>query len=233
MGMKNIASIALITCFSAVCTLYTYSQTIEHPNYALKSHETLEISKIEITGQKTIVSLSVENRITGGYFCADRNILIIYEDGSRSKLISSKGIPVCPDAYRFKTIGERLSFELIFPPLKPGAQWIDIVEDCKDNCFSFYGVCLNNDLNRKIDDASVLAENGEPAQALVSFKKIEGLIGKNDSGIAGLIYMNIIKLAKETGNVTEATVWYSKLSSSGLPRTELYIKNLNSQGIIY
>jgi hypothetical protein len=210
-----------------------YSQTSLKPNYALKRPETLNISKVVTTAQKTIIFLTVENRITGGYFCADKNIFIIYPDGTRSKLISSKGIPVCPDTYKFKTIGEKLDFELTFSPLKKETQWIDLKEDCTEDCFSFYGVCLNNDLNKKIDDASVLAENKEPSKALMSFINIAGSIDSKNSGIEGLIYMNIIKLAKETGNIQKATEWYQKLKSPAIPRSELFIKHLNSQGIIY
>jgi hypothetical protein len=210
-----------------------YSQTYIKPNYALKSHETLELTKIDLTAQKTLIFLSVENRITGGYFCADKNIFILYPDGTRSKLTASKGIPVCPDSYKFKTIGEKLNFELTFPPLRPGTQWIDLIEDCSDNCFSFFGVCLNTDLNKRIDEASVLAENEKPAEALIDFIKIAGTIESKNSGIEGLIYINIIKLAKETNNIQKASEWYSKLKLSGIPRNDLYIKHLNSQGIIY
>lgn len=209
------------------------SQTFNHPNSGLKSHETLEISRIEVTGQKTVVLLSVENRIEGGYFCADKNIFIIYPDGTRSRLTSSEGIPVCPAAYKFKAIGERLNFALTFPPLKHDTQWIDLVEDCNENCFSFYGVCLNSDLNKKIDDASMLAENGEPAKSLMNFINIAGAIDNKNSGIEGLIYVNIIELAKETGNIQKAAEWYAKLKLSVIPRVELYIKHLNSQGIIF
>src|ERR1035437_8453706 len=210
-----------------------YSQTYIKPNYALKSHETLELTKIDLSAQKTLIFLTVENRITGGYCCADKNIFILYPDGTRSKLTASKGIPVCPDSYKFKTIGEKLNFELTFPPLKPGTQWIDLIEDCTENCFSFYGVCLNGDLNKKIDDASILAENKEPVKSLMSFIKIGNTIESNNSGVEGLIYINIIKLAKETANIPKANEWYNKLKSSVIPRKELYIKHLNSQGIIY
>jgi hypothetical protein len=228
--MKSQITIFIFLNFS----IFTcYSQTSLKPNYALKSHQTLEISKFETTAQKTIISLTVENRRNEGYFCADKNIFIIYPDGTRSKLISSKGIPVCPDTYKFKTIGEKLDFELTFSPLKKDTQWIDLVEDCKENCFSFYGVCLDNDLNKKIDDASVLAENKEPSKALMSFINIAGAIDSKNSGIEGLIYMNIIKLAKETGNIPKAAEWYQKLRSPAIPRSELFIKHLNSQGIIY
>ena len=218
----------LVTCFVKI-----NSQTFNHPNIGLKSHETLEISKVEISPQNTLIFLSVENRITGGYFCADKDIFIIYPDGTRSRLTSSTGIPVCPETYKFTSIGEKLNFELTFPPLKPNTQWIDLVEDCSDNCFSFFGICLNSYLNKKIDDASVLAEKDEPAEALMNFIKIAGAIDSKNSGIEGLIYINIIKLAKETNNIQKASEWYSKLKLSGIPRNELYIKHLNSQGIIY
>jgi hypothetical protein len=223
----------LIFFFFLTGTANLNSQTCNHPNSGLKSHETLEISKIEIGAQKTVIFLSVENRIADGYFCADRNIFIVYPDGTRSRLTSSKGIPVCPASYKFKTIGEKLYFELTFPPLKNDTQWIDLIEDCTDNCFSFYGVCLNNNLNKKIDEASVLAENNEPAKALMDFIKIAETLTSKDSGIEGLIYINIIKLAKETANTQKTAEWYNKLKSSAIPRCGLYISHLNSQGIIY
>lgn len=230
MKMKLIVSILLI--FLAFIS-GVYSQTVNSPNSGLRSHETLEITKIDITTQKTVISLNIENKIAGGYFCADKNIFIIYPDGTRSSLNSSKGIPVCPDTYKFKTIGEKLEFELTFPPLKKNTEWIDLIEDCTDNCFSFYGVCLNKELNKKIEDASHFAETGEPAKAVLDFINIVKSIDARNSGIAGLLYMNIIQLSKETGNAGKASEWYGKLKSSDIPRRELYIKHLNSQGITY
>jgi hypothetical protein len=223
----------LTISFFAASVIEVFTQTYNQPNVALKSHETLEISKVEINSKATTIFLSVENRITGGYFCADKNIFIIFPDGTRSRMISSKGIPVCPETYKFKTIGEKLNFELTFPPLKHDERWIDLVEDCSDNCISLFGICLDNDLNKKIDAASVLAENKEPAQALISFIKIADTIDSKDSEIEGMIYVNIIMLAKETGNDLKAAEWYKKLKSSGIPRCESYIKHLNSLGILY
>ncbi len=149
-----------------------FSQTLNNPNYALKSHETLEIKKIVTNEKGTTFWMSVENKINGGTFCADKKIYVSYPDGSRSQLSSSNGIPVCPDSYKFKMPGERLDFLLVFPALKPGAEWIDLVEDCSDNCFSFYGLVLDDALNNKIDNAFALAEKNEPAGAMVAFIKI-------------------------------------------------------------
>jgi hypothetical protein len=209
------------------------AQTFINPNYSLKSHETLNIVKVEVQPEATIFYMSIENRISNGTFCADRNIYIIYPDGGKSKLGSSSGIPVCPDTYKFTTPGEKLDFVLTFPPIKPGTMWIDLIEDCKDNCFSFYGVTLDNDLNKRIDDAFALDENGEPAKALISFINIADEINKKKLGIEGLIYINIIKLEIETGDKGKAESWYKKFKQSGAPRLSEYIKYLNDQGIKY
>ena len=212
---------------------FLQSQTFINPNYSLKSHPTLNIIKVEAKPEATFFYLSIENRIADGSFCADKNIYIVYPDGGKSKLESSSGIPVCPDAYKFKTVGERLEFVLTFPPLKKGTEWIDLVEDCSDNCFSFYGVTLNNELNKRIDDAFALAENEEPAKAMVRFLTLVEEIDENNQGIEGLLYVSIIKLAKETGDDAKAEEWYKKLKTSGAPRLSQYIKFLNDQGIKY
>lgn len=211
----------------------SFSQLVEQPNYALKSHETLEISKVEITPVKTVVYLTIENRIEVGNFCADKNVFIIYPDGTRSKLTSSNGIPVCPETYKFKTIGEKLQFTLDFPPLKTGTKWIDIVEDCNDNCFSFYGVTLNTELNGKINEALSMAEKGEIKRAIAFYKDILNSLLAADQGIKGALYTDIITLLLKTGDKVGADEWYEKMVASKAPRLDLYIKNLNSRGIKY
>jgi hypothetical protein len=177
--------------------------------------------------------MRIENRIADGSFCADKNIYILYPDGKQSKLSSSSGIPVCPDTYKFRTPGEKLDFVLVFPPLKQGTGWIDLVEDCSDNCFSFYGITLNSELNRRIDDAFAFAENGDDTKALTSFISIADGIDKNNNGIEGLVYINIIKLARATGDEAKAEEWYNKFKLSDAPRLSQYLKYLNDQGINY
>lgn len=212
---------------------FLQSQTIINPGYSLKSHETLNIIKIEAKAEATIFYMSVENRIAGGNFCADKNIFIIYPGGKKSKLVTSSGIPVCPDSYKFKAPGEKLEFVLTFPALKKGTEWIDLVEDCSDNCFSFYGISMSNDLNKRIDNAFTLAENNEPLKAMGSFISILEEIDKNNNGIESLLYINIIKLEIETGNEAKAREWYNKFQLSDAPRLATYIKFLNDQGIKY
>jgi hypothetical protein len=226
-------SLLSLSAFLLSGSVSSFSQTFIAPNSALKSHETLDIMKIVLSEERTEIYLKVENRINGGNFCADKNIYIVYPDGTRSHLASSSGIPVCPDAYKFKFPGEKLDFVLIFPTLKQGTESIDLIEDCQANCFSFYGIILNDALNKKINDAFIFAEKGEPAQALMSFSKIEEETGNTNPGAEGLLYMNIIKLSVTTGNKVKGAEYYKKLQASGLPRTSLYINHLNAQGIEY
>lgn len=211
----------------------SWSQTVENPNYALKSHETLEIRKIEATPAATLFYMSVENRVSGGYFCADRNTYIIYPDGERVKLVSSGGIPVCPDTYRFKLIGERLDFILTFPSLKPGVQWLDLVEECPDHCYSFYRIITDAGINALIEEAYAPAERGEPSLALDRFIRMARETGSENKGYGGILYLNIIKLAEVTGNKKLASEWYTRLVSSEIQGLEHFLGYLNSQGIRY
>jgi len=218
---------------SVLISLTGYSQTILKPNYGLKSHETLEIKKIECTSESTSVFLSIENRIQGGAFCADKNIYILYPDGTKNRLLSSNDIPVCPESYKFKTIGEKLDFILVFPPLKAGTEWVDLVEDCDENCFSFYGVTLDQALNQRLDEVFTTASEGKPADNIILFRSILDSISGQNHGIEGSLYVNIIEAAREESDYVDARVWYKRLASSNAPRLKDYIRYLNDRGIKY
>ena len=209
-----------------------FSQISFHPNYGLKSHETLEISKIDVSAERTLVYLTIENRIEKGSFCADRNIYITDPSGSVIKLIKSSGIPVCPDVHKFKVPGEKLDFILTFPPLNPATCCIDLKEDCSDNCFSFYGVILDNQLNKELDQAFGLAESGQSIKALDKFISLASG-GTLKKGSEAVLYYNIIKLASETGNTVKAVEFYKALETSQIVSKTKYIGDLNSRGIRY
>ncbi|MDX9725542.1 MAG: hypothetical protein RBT38_04070 [Bacteroidales bacterium] len=229
MSRKILLPGILLIFFQAVLN----AQTIVSPNYSLKSHETLRIIKVEIRPEAVFFHMSIENRIEGGSFCADKNISLIYSDGKKSRLVSSSGIPVCPDTYKFRFPGEKLDFILTFPALREGAKWVDLVEECDDNCFSFYGVSLDAELNERIDAAFGLAENEQVTLALASFISIAQEVEGGNTGTEGLLYINIIRLAAGSGDHKRAEEWYRKLRLSGIPRLSTYIKFLNDQGIRY
>ena len=228
--MKIIITVSIFLNFFVISG---YPQTFPEPNIGLKSHETLELKKIESSPEKTVVYLQIENRIEGGNFCADKNVFIIYPDGSKSKLINAVGIPQCPDTYKFKSIGEKLEFILTFPPLKQDAAWIDIVEECSANCFYFYGITLDNDLNKRLDEAFIIAAKGDPVKTMSLFRNILESVNKENIGIEGLLYINIISATVEAGDKVETSVWYKRLISSHAPRLNEYVKYLNDKGIKY
>ena len=229
--MRNKILVSFLLFF-ALGRLNIYSQIFNKPNYALKSHETLEISKIEISAKATMIYLSVENkRSEGGNFCADKKIYIINPDGSRLNITRAYDIPVCPDAYKFKSIGEKLQFRLEFPPLKPGTKWIDIIEDCSSNCFWFYGVTLDNELNARLDEAFKIASEGQPAGNIILFKNILDDIDSQNLGIEGLLYINILNAAAEDADKVGTAVWYKRMTESHAPRLNQYLKYLNDKGI--
>lgn len=214
-------------------TSFARSQTIYLPNYSLKSHETLGITKVETRPDAVVFHLKIENRINGGTFCADRNIYILYPGGKKSRLVLSSGIPVCPQTHGFKTIGEILEFVLVFPPLDPGTAWVDLIEECRDNCFYFYGVVLDEELNSRINEAFALADSRQYREAMNSFEAILSEAAKKTAGISGLLYINLVRLAIEAGEDDKASEWYGRLRLSGIPRLTSYLKYLNDQGIRY
>ncbi len=222
-----------LVIYLTVAITNLFSQTIEIPNSSLKSHETLVITKVEMTKENTLVFLSIENRIAGGSFCADKNIYLVDPQGGKLLLKKTSGIPVCPEVYKFKSIGEVVKFTLEFPPLNTGTKWIDIIENCSDNCFWFYGLTLDNELNKRVDTAFSKASSVTPAENMYIFKSILDDIDSQNLGIEGLLYLNIISAAKENADNINTMVWYKRFAASNAPRVGEYLKYLNDRGIKY
>jgi hypothetical protein len=218
----------LITNFTVL-----FSQTFTVPAVGLKSHQTMEVLRIELSPEKTVVLLSIENRIKGGTFCADRNIYIVQPDGSRLKLQKASGIPQCPDSHKFSREGEVLEFSLTFGSLKPGTGWIDIVEECGQDCFSVYGILLNESFSRRIDDALFYVNKGQTDSAIGLYRKMIQDAGDNEAGIVGSLYTDLISLLVSKGYGASAAETYRKLVSLDIPRKQFYIDNLNFRGIKY
>ena len=228
MHLKQCISIIFIMGLSI---RMAYSQSFSQPNYALKSHETLEIGKIKITPGESVVYLTIENRIAGGEFCADKNIFIVYPDLTKVRLVSSSGIPACPATFKFKSVGEKIDFTLTFPPLREGTQWIDLIEDCQDNCFSFYGITLDDVINKKVNEAIGLAEEGKSTESIKLYKQLLGELKGMNHGMEGSLYSELIILLNKSGKKEEAKEWFGNLVSSDAPGKEKFIRNLRSRGI--
>jgi hypothetical protein len=209
-----------------------YSQAILKPNYGLKSHETLTIEKVELTRSATIVSFSIENKIDNGSFCVDRRTYIIDPAGNRYRMISAAGIPLCPASYNFKTQGEILVFQLTFPRLPNEPAYINIIEECAEYCFSFYGVTLDEYLNSRFDEPFSMVERGETSRAINRFISVAEDVDKH-IGLKALTFYNIIKLSHDTGDRQKAAEWYLKLKNIRQDIAKIYIEQLSLQGIVY
>ncbi len=205
-----------------------YPQTIDNPNYGLKSHETLNIRSLALTQNSTTLFMEIENRSLEGSFCADRNIFIILPDGKRLKIKATDGIPRCPETYVFRSFGEKLYFSLTFPPLPENTPWFDLIEDCKDACFSFNPVIIDALLNQKIDHAYAVTELGETEAACREFEALlSDFSGKNCS-YEGAVYWNLVRLSKKLGDETKAGEWLGMLVNSDNPLKGKYIESLEN-----
>lgn len=222
---------AAISILFLLITITIVAQPIVHPNSAMKSPETIVLNQIETGSGITTFYFTIENRVSNGYFCADRNIFIIYPDGSRSKLLRAEGIPACPEMHKFKESGEKLDFKLVFPALKQNTQWIDLVEECSSGCMFFYGITLDPVLNQQLDELFQKAEKATPEESVSLFRVLLDETDNKNSGIKGLLYLNIINASLEAGDKVGAAVWYKRLLESNAPRLSYYIKFLNDKGI--
>lgn len=203
-----------------------YSQTINHPNYGIKSHPTLEIESIALASGSTTLFMVIENRILEGSFCADKNIFIVLPAGKRLKVTEAEGIPRCPEVFTFQNIGEKLYFTLTLPALPSGTKWFDLIEDCNDACFSFNGVILDEALNRKIDHAYSLIDAGDKSKAIIEFEALLNEFSGKNCSYEGSIYSNLIELSRQTGSEKKADEWLQKLKDSDIPLKGKYLESL-------
>lgn len=206
-------------------------QDILNPAYGLKSHETMELTGVELRTDMTVIRLTIENRVLSGYFCVDRKTSLILPDGTRLGLVKAEGIPFCPGVHSFQEIGEVLSFSLYFPPVQPGTTWFDLVEECTDNCFSVYGITLDTAMNSEIERGYNLSEFGKSKESATVFEELIATIGTEKQGILGSLYSTTIIMHLRNGDEISAKRWYDAMKNSAAPRLSLYIENLSARGI--
>ncbi len=178
-----------------------FGQTIKVPNFAVATHPFLVN---QVTWQKDgfMIELTIENQSLSGYFCASKHIYLQnIQNKKKLYMIRSENIPVCPNVYRFKWQGEKLTFKLFFPKPDTNIRYVDVIEKCKSHCFSIFGLILDPEMNEAIN-------RGDFPNAYEDFKKA---IEKDPTYPYGFLYANIIKVLAEQKNYTAAKSWYKKL----------------------
>jgi len=211
-------------------SFHSNAQMTKLPNQGMKSHLTLQITKIERTSIQTILELTVQNQTLNGWFCADKNIIITNAQGGETyKILRATGIPICPDQHQFKKLDETLSFVLYFPAIDPAIKYINLIENCEDACFSFKGVILDEKFNREIDRAFELYKQKKNTESVDVFIK---LIETYASYPYGLLYFSIIKIYHETGQSDLKKKWIELLKMSTLEDKEFYLDLLKQKNMM-
>jgi len=221
--------IALLNTILISCTLM-HAQEIVQPNYGLKNPETIEVIRVRITGTQTLVDMSIQNQVRGGYFCIDENTYLEYGNGMKLKMKSVSGLPLCPDSYEFSSIGEKVYFTLAFDKLPDGIDWFDIVEYCGDNCFSVLALNLDEDINEKINTAFNAMDRLEPEIAIETFRNMLPLLQSSGHGLTGSIYLNLVELLAANNLDDELRQLISDFKASTMPYKEKYLGILTNMG---
>jgi len=205
-------------------------QSVESPNYGLKSPLTAEIVRVDFNADATVVWLTIMSDINNAWFCIERNTFLVRPDGVRLKLTGLKGLPYCPATYKFKRPGEKASFSLTFPPTGV-LPWFSIVEECMGGCLSFRGVVTDAGLNEKLNEAFALSDADNPMAAYRIYEEIINEIDSLNLGIEGSIYTSLIMIDRSMGRNESARRWYNRMMTADTPDLKLYLDNLKRQGV--
>ena len=219
-----------------VVSYISKAQVYVNPISGKQSHPELEITQIEITNENTVVSLKVTNkRDAGGWFCADKDIYLKNSKGTEIyQLIRSENIPTCPEQFEFSYQGQVLEFKLYFPPISNKIKFLDLIENCNNACFSFYGIILDNEHNEKIrlfEKAYGLFQEKQFNEAIPIFEKVVDGELTIDSQIYGLSYYYIIMIYQEFKDNKKVDYWVERLKSSDFSDKNTIMKELVKSGI--
>ena len=231
--MKSILTLLIVVFLFSI---NTSAQVFFNPIAGKQSHPELEITKINITETETIIFLKVTNKLNqGGWFCADENIYIKNSKGVEIyNLLKSENIPTCPDQFEFSYSGQILEFVFYFPPISKEIKFLDLIESCSKACFSFNGIILDNEHNKKIrafEKGFDLYKKKQNQEAIPYFEEVVSNKITLDSHIYGLSYYYLIIINNESGNQEKVDFWYQNLTNSALEDKNTFIKELEKSGI--
>jgi tetratricopeptide (TPR) repeat protein len=214
---------------------FAQAQIIDLPVVNAKSHKTLVIDKIEKNPAQTVFYLSVTNEIESGdaWFCADKQIYLKESKGDRMYFMEqSQGIPNCPESHKFTKVGEILEFKLIFPPLPIDLKEIDMIENCSDNCFYFYGIVMDPATNTEIrlfEKGVAFYSSKNYTSALSCFQKITEKPADIHSNTYAYAMYIIPLIYFQSGDRTNAEKKYRLLQKSDITDKNFFIEKLKQE----
>lgn len=190
---------------------FTKAEEIKNPNFALTSHP-MYIENINITSDQILIKITIENKIKGGNFCVDKSTYIQNVlTNTKHMLLDSDNIPICPEAYNFSYIDEKLTFQLKFPKPAENTKYLNIIEGCYDHCFSIFGIILDPEMNESINSAFDLFDKREYESSQETLVKI---IQENPDYPFGFLYLNLIQVLVIQDKIDEAKKYYQYLIKS-------------------
>ena len=200
------------------------AQEINKPNFAVASHP-MTVDNISITSNQLIIDFTIENKVNGGNFCVDKNTHIENVLGKQKFLMmDSRNIPICPDSYNFKWIGEKLKFQLIFQKPSENIKYLNIIENCNENCFSILGLILNTEMNQQIDHAFELFDKGDYKSSSTTLVKI---INEYSDYPFGFLYLNLIQVLIIQEDFEKAKEYYNTVVNSAYYDKPYVLEQLN------
>ncbi len=201
-------------------------QTIKVPNFAVSTHPFL-VDQVVWQKNNFMIELTIENQSPNGYFCASKHIYLQnIQSKKKLQMIHSEGIPVCPKVYHFKWQGEKLTFKLFFPKPDTNIRYVDVIENCKDHCFSIFGLILDPKINENINEGYAAFDHNDLQKAFENFKKA---IDRNPAYPYGFLYANIIKVLAGQKKYSVAKIWYNKLKHKGFLDESAILKQISKE----
>lgn len=217
---------SLLLLFLAIGFGKLNAQNLEKPNFAAGSHP-VTIDKVTKTDTSFVVQITLENKLPNGYFCAGKEIVLIdlITEGE-TPMKYAEGVPVCPEMYHFRWVGEKLQFSLHFPAIDTTIRYADLIEVCKENCLVINGLILDPKMNLLINRGYDAYTHENLSLALESFKSA---ITQNPDYPYGFIYGNIIRILLEENKTKEAKNWAQKLKDSPIKDKYSILRQLNEE----
>ncbi len=218
--MKNISILVLLLFITSAVD----AQNFIKPNFAMSSHPMI-VDNINITPTHLIVQLSIENKVSGGNFCVDQNTYI--QDvllSNRFEMVDHKNILICPETYNFKRIGEKLNFQLYFPKPDSEIKYLNIIEDCDNNCFSILGIILNAEMNKQINNAFKLFDEGSYESSKTTLLNI---INDFPDYPFGFLHLNLIQVLMVQEDLEKAREYYQLVLNSNFQDKIFILEQLN------
>ncbi len=142
---KFILSAVIMTSLATAASTQVYPL----PDYKDQNLKGVTLEKIELTPKATIVHMvythdrESDKFMSQTWICAMESFHIVDPNGKKHYIENVRNIPMCPGRKYVTRPGQKVKFQLYFPPIElPGSEnFIDIIEE-DERGFSFYKVKL-------------------------------------------------------------------------------------------